>query len=159
MSSPADTSKVGPRPFQPSDPAVRAFVADIKASIVEPFVQHVLTNGFKTKELMSLMRQLMEGAEKTTLNGLQRKEVVLGLIRETVGMLNDDVLPPTTRATVLELVEGDVIEGAIDLVVAATKGKLDLNAVAEHVNPGCITQACQSVSKIFRKGKSGKASV
>lgn len=156
MSSPADPSKVGPRPFQPSDPAVRAFVADIKAAVVEPFVQHVLAHGFKTKELMSLMRQLMENAEKTTLNGLQRKEVVLGLIRETVGMLNDDVLPPAARATAMELVEGDVLEGAIDLVVAATKGKLDLNTVVEHVNPGCITQACKAVSGLFKKKKTAR---
>jgi hypothetical protein len=157
----SDQSTIGPKPLEANDPHVQAYLDELKRAVIQPFVDHILQNGFETKKMMTLMRDLMESVETTALDGLRRKEVVVGLMRETVGMLDERVLPDESRRMVLQMIDGEVFEQTIDLVVAATKGELSVNTVAEHLSPGCMTQVGRFLStllrKIFRKKKvSGK---
>lgn len=84
----------------------------LKDTKLEPFNIHIV------------LKYVMEAVEDTPLKGIEQKDMALSLIRELVNAQteNDD-----QKVAMLILLDNGTIGNMIDLIVDATKGKLDVN--------------------------------
>jgi len=80
-----------------------------------------------------IIKYVMEEVEKTPTKGAEQKEMALTLIRALVIDLTDG----TDEEVLLKLIDDNTVSNLIDLIVDATKGKININTVAT-VSSGCI---------------------
>lgn len=79
---------------------------------LEPFNLHII------------LKYVMESVENTPLKGVEQKEFAISLITELVNTRSDN---DDKKIAMLTLLDDGTIGNMIDLVVDATKGKLDVN--------------------------------
>ena len=75
----------------------------------------------------------MEEVEETQAKGAEQKEIALKLIRALV----IDLTEGADEEVLLKLLDDNTVSNLIDLIVDATKGKLNINAVTK-VGSGCV---------------------
>jgi len=80
-----------------------------------------------------LIKYVMEEVEETDIHGTEQKELALKLIRALV----TDLAEGEDEKVLLNLIDTNTISNLIDLIVDATKGKLNINAVSK-VSSGCV---------------------
>jgi hypothetical protein len=95
-----------------------------------------------------LIKYTMELVEKTPIKGPAQKDFACRLLRDIFKEATDG----EEEKTLLLLCDNGTIGNTIDLIVAATQGKLDINAI-KKVSKGCIS-ACLPYLK--GKGKNNK---
>jgi len=83
--------------------------------------------------LYLVISYVMEEIEKSPIKGKEQKEMALKLIKELVL----DFTEGADEKVLLQLLEDGTIGNLIDLIVDATNGKLNINAVTE-LGVGCI---------------------
>ena len=89
--------------------------------------------------VMTVVRFAMEVVELSELKGEEQKIMVLRLLKHviTVAPISDE-----KEALCLQMIEDGVVGNTIDIIVAATQGKLEINQIVENVvdiatNTGC----------------------
>ena len=82
-----------------------------------------------------IIKYVMEEVEETPAKGAEQKEMALKLIRALV----IDLTEGADEEVLLKLLDDNSISNLIDLIVDATKGKLNINAVTK-VTSGCINK-------------------
>ena len=82
----------------------------------------------------------MEIAEATRLKGKEQKVLVERLVKKVV---KDAPITDEKEKLLLDMIEEGVVGDVIDLVVSATKGELDINAV-EKAAVGCCLALLKS---------------
>ena len=98
----------------------------------------------KVKEKMSVMKlrsstlhliikYVMEEIEESPVKGTEQKEMALKILRELVVDLTEN----EDEKVLTQLLDDGTISNMIDLIVDATKGKLNINMVAK-VGAGCF---------------------
>jgi ribosomal protein L17 len=97
-----------------------------------------------SKTITTVIQISMEIVEATALKGEKQKKLVEKLVTKSV---KDAPITEEKRKLLLSMIDEGIVGDVIDLVVSATKGELDVNAI-EQVAVGC----CLSVLK-SRKGK------
>ena len=94
--------------------------------------------------LMSTLRVAMEMVEATRLKGADQKELAKKLVRQVVV---DAPITDAKEKLLLDMIDQDILSHTIDLVVAASRGELDINAVQEVAKVCCFP----FVSKLSKK--------
>ncbi len=94
--------------------------------------------------LMTILRIVMEIVEPTHLKGTTQKELAKRLIRQVVV---DAPIADEREKLLLDMIDQDIIGNTIDLVVAATHGKLDINSIEEVAKTCCLPL----ISKLVKK--------
>ena len=92
-------------------------VVDIRASTIHLIIKYVI-----------------EELDDSPLQGTEKKEVALHLIREIVVDLTDG----EDEKKLLAMLDDGTISNLIDLIIDATKGKINVNAIAS-VGVGCVS--------------------
>jgi len=92
-----------------------------------------------SKTITTVIKISMEIVEVTSLKGEQQKKLVEKLVRKVV---KDAPIADEKEKLLLDMIDEGVVGDVVDLVVAATKGEIDVNAV-EQVAVGC----CLSILK------------
>lgn len=92
-----------------------------------------------------ILKYVMEEVEKTPIKGSEQKELTLKLISSLVVDLTEN----EDEKVLLKLLEDGTISNMIDLIVDATKGRLEINTLTE-VTSGCINSC---IPYIFGKKK------
>jgi len=92
-----------------------------------------------SKTITTVIQISMEIVEATSLKGEEQKKLVEKLVTKSV---KDAPITEEKRKLLLSMIEEGIVGDVIDLVVSATKGELDVNAI-EKVAVGC----CLSVLK------------
>ena len=92
-----------------------------------------------SKTITTVIQISMEIVEATALKGEEQKKLVEKLVTKSV---KDAPITEEKRKLLLSMIDEGIVGDVIDLVVSATKGELDVNAV-EKVAVGC----CLSVLK------------
>ena len=77
----------------------------------------------------------MEMVESTRLKGAEQKELANRLVRQIVV---DAPIADENEKILLDMIDKKVLENTIDLVVAASKGNLDINSVQEVAKTCCL---------------------
>ena len=97
-----------------------------------------------SKTITTVIKISMEIVEATNLNGEEQKKLVEKLVKKVV---KDAPIADEKEKLLLDMIDEGVVADVVDLVVAATKGEIDVNTV-EKVAVGC----CLSILK-SRQGK------
>jgi len=92
-----------------------------------------------SKTITTVIQISMEIVEATALKGKEQKKLVEKLVTKSV---KDAPITEEKRKLLLSMIDEGIVGDVIDLVVSATKGELDVNAI-EKVAVGC----CLSVLK------------
>ena len=111
---------------------------DIDKLILDAAVKEVKERlgdtGIKKSTLGVLIRYTMEAVEKTPVKGSAQKDFAVRLIGDLMRELPDG----EEKAFLLDAVDAGTVGDTIDLVVAASRGELNVNAAAEVVKKGCF---------------------
>jgi len=93
-----------------------------------------------SKTITTVIKICMEIAEATKLKGKEQKVLVERLVKKVV---KDSPISDEKEKLLLDMIEEGIVGDVIDLVVSATKGELDVNAV-EKVATGCCLALLKS---------------
>lgn len=94
--------------------------------------------------VMKMLRIAMEAVEGAPIKGEQQKELAIKVIMEIATNVD---LPEEQKALIKSVVDGGIVSDTIDLIIDATRGKLDINKAAD-VAKGCFTRLFRA---FFRK--------
>ena len=95
--------------------------------------QKVSAISIRPSTLHLIIKYVMEEVEETEAKGTEQKEIALKLIRALV----IDLTEGADEEVLLKLLDDNTVSNLIDLIVDATKGKLNINAVTK-VGSGCV---------------------
>ena len=87
------------------------------------------------KTIIEVVRFAMEIVEATTVKGEEQKQLVENLVKQIIveAPISDD-----KEKTLLFMINEGIVGDIIDLVVSATKGELNINAVVELSKVCCL---------------------
>ena len=105
----------------------------IYISTLSKVKQKVSAISIRPSTLHLIIKYVMEEIEDTPLKGVEQKEIALKLIRALVV----DLTEGADEEVLLKLLDDNTVSNLIDLIVDATKGKLNINAVTK-VGSGCV---------------------
>ena len=93
--------------------------------------------------IICVLRFAMEVVETTQLKGDAQKEMVVNLVRKVV-----EVAPISDEKEklLLDMIDNGILSNTIELVVSASKGEVDVNAV-QKVAAGCCLTFLKSKKK------------
>ena len=89
----------------------------------------------RSSTLHLIIKYVMELVEKTPLKGSEQKEMALKLIRAVI----IDLTNGEDERVLIQLLDDGTIGNMIDLIVDATRGRLDVNT-ALQVTTGCLNR-------------------
>ncbi len=89
----------------------------------------------RSSTLHLIIKYVMELVEQTPLKGSEQKEMALKLIRALIVDFTD----AEDERVLLQLLDDGTIGNMIDLIVDATRGRLDINT-AVQVTTGCLNR-------------------
>lgn len=112
---------------------------------LETLKQKISVIEVKPSTLHLILKYIMEEVEETPTKGSEQKEMALKLMRALI----IDLTHNEDEKVLLALLEDGTISNLIDLIVDATKGKLNINA-ATKVGSGCINNC---IPYLFSKKK------
>ena len=103
----------------------------------------------RSSTIALVIKYVMEIVEETPLKGVEQKELSIKLIREIIKDLTDG----EDEKVLLKLLEDGTISNMIDLIVDATKGKLNINSIDDVtlVASGCINNCVPYFKGTFKK--------
>lgn len=108
-------------------------INNLYEKILEILKNKVSAISIRPNTVHLLIKYVMESVEYTPLKGSEQKELALKLIRAIIVDFTDG----NDEVVLINLLEDGTISNMIDLIVDATKGRLDINTVVE-VSTGCI---------------------
>ena len=89
-----------------------------------------------------IIKYVMETVEKTTIKGTEQKDLALRLIRALIVDLTDK----EDEKILLKLLDDGTISNMIDLIVDATRGRLNINrvvTVSSKLISSCVPYLCK----------------
>lgn len=81
-----------------------------------------------------ILKYVMEAIENTALKGVEQKEVAIKLIRDLLNMYGEN---DEKKKAIITLLDNGTIGNMIDLIVDATKGRLNVNNL-KKVGTNCL---------------------
>ncbi len=110
-------------------------VVDIRASTIHLIIKYVI-----------------EELDNSELKGTEKKEIALKLIKEII----KDLTEGEDEKKLLTMLEDGTVSNLIDLIIDATKGKINVNAIRD-TSIGCISMCLRKVfSNLKNKNKNKK---
>ena len=94
---------------------------------VEELAKKVSMIDIKTTTLPEIIKEAMQIVEKTTIKGTKQREFVIKVLRKLFESLTDN----EEEKLLLQLIDNGTVSNMIDLIVDATKGKLDINVAVK----------------------------
>ena len=88
-----------------------------------------------SKTITTVIKISMEIVEATNLKGEEQKKLVENLVRKIV---KDAPIADEKEKLLLDMIDEGVVGDVVDLVVAATKGELDVNAAEKAAIACCF---------------------
>ena len=91
---------------------------------LEELTKKVSMINIRTTTLPEIIKEAMQIVEKTTIKGTKQREFVIKVLRKLFESLTDD---NEDNKLLLQLIDNGTVSNMIDLIVDATKGKIDIN--------------------------------
>ena len=99
----------------------------------EKLVDVVIDN----ETIMTVLRYAMEIVELTELKGKDQKDFAIKLVRQIVV---DAPISDEKEKLLLDIIDSNIIGNTVDLVVDASRGKIDINAATQVAKTCCQTK-------------------
>lgn len=125
---------------------------DLTKQLVSNVTEQMTASGIKLSPttVMSVLRLAMEAVEGSPIKGADQKDLAVKVVLE---IANSVGLPADQLAVITALVDGGFVSDTIDLVIAASQGKLNVNQVVE-VAQGCFGACFRRKKKNPKQTKS-----
>lgn len=94
------------------------------ANIVIKLKEKFEIEKIKSDTIHILIKETLELVEEIKVNGSEKKEIVIAIIKE---LINDLVEDEKDKELINEMLNKEIISNTIDLIILASKGKLNLN--------------------------------
>lgn len=124
------------------DTLVEQIVPDVSKKMTEVGVT------ISPSSVMQVLRLAMEAVEGAPIKGPEQKELAIKIVLEIAKGAD---LPEEHMFLISNLIDGGLVSDTIDLIIDATRGKLNINQVTV-VAQGCFAKC---FSAIFRRNKRG----
>ena len=108
-------------------------IKKIYDTTLETIKEKVSAITIRPSTLHLIIKYVMESIEETPIKGAEQKEMALKLIRALVVDFTDG----EDEKVLVQLLDDGTISNMIDLIVDATRGKLNINTIAT-VGSGCF---------------------
>jgi hypothetical protein len=125
--------KLKTKSSKPKKENVLVNMKEIYSSTLEKLKEKVSVINVRSSTLHLIIKYVIELVEETPIKGTEQKEMALKLIRELIKDLTDGA----DEATLTKLLDDGTISNMIDLIVDASKGRVNINTVVD-VSTGCI---------------------
>ena len=102
-------------------------------NLLDKLKEKVLNINIRASTIHLIIKYVMEEIEDTPYKGVEQKELALKLIRALIV----DITENEDEKVLLKLLDDGTIGNMIDLIVDATRGKLNINNVVQ-VGSGCL---------------------
>lgn len=102
--------------------------------IIEMFRKKVSTLSVSPDTIILILQYAMECVEITTLRGEEKRISVVKLVRD---LCVDVVIDEQQQKVLLDMIDNGIVSHVIDVVVAASRGKLHLNALTNTGKVAC----------------------
>lgn len=118
-----------------SDPVYESSLSKLKEKIGDLVIN--------AETIVQVLKFAMEVVEVTELKGSAQKELAIKLVRVVVveAPISDE-----KEKLLLDMIDNNILSNTVDLVIAATQGKLDINTVVE-VGQACCQTGCMGLFK------------
>ena len=110
-------------------------IQNIYKTTLEKLKVKVSAITIRSSTLHLIIKYVMELVEQTPFKGSKQKEMALKLIREIIV----DFTHAEDERILLQLLDDGTIGNMIDLIVDATRGRLDINTTVQ-VTTGCLNR-------------------
>ena len=110
-------------------------IQNLYESTLKKLKEKISVISIRSSTLHLVIKYVMELVEKTPLKGNEQKELGLQLIKAIIV----DLTAEEDEKVLLKLLEDGTIGNMIDLIVDATRGRLDVNS-AVNVTTGCLNR-------------------
>ena len=94
------------------------------ANIVIKLKEKFEIEKIKSDTIHILIKETLELVEEIKVNGSEKKEIVIAIIKELIDDLVED---EKDKELINEMLNKEIISNTIDLIILASKGKLNLN--------------------------------
>ena len=78
----------------------------------------------KSDTIHILVKETLELVEEIKVNGSEKKEIVIAILKELIDDLVED---EKDKELINEMIDKEILSNTIDLIILASKGKLNLN--------------------------------
>ena len=118
-----------------SDPVYESSLSKLKEKIGDLVIN--------AETIVQVLKFAMEVVEVTELKGKAQKDLAIKLVRIVVveAPISDE-----KEKLLLDMIDNNILSNTVDLVIAATQGKLDINKVVE-VGKVCCKTGCMNLFK------------
>lgn len=97
----------------------------LKEEASATFLERVRGMEISTDSIILILQYAMETMEATKLTGDAKKAHVIDMVRR---LIVDAPMDNHTEAVLLEMVDDGIVSHIVDIIVSATRGKVNLNA-------------------------------
>lgn len=122
--------------------AIEVVEAKVPLDLVEAIMKEIHIDGAPT--LIGVVRQAMEVVETKPIKGVLQRDTVIEVVKSIVQ--SSSALDEATKASYLATVNSPIINDTIELVVDASKGRLNIN-VAKDVAECCLKSCLTAILK------------
>ena len=98
-------------------------------SLVVEVKQRMTGSSISSTTVMVILKYAMEAVELSKVKGAEQKELALDIVRQVI---IDAPLSPTAESACMMVIDSGILMGVVDLVVDATKGRLNVNQVKKR---------------------------
>ena len=120
-------------------------IEDITSQLISTVTSEVASRGIELspKSIMQVLSIAMEAVEGSPVKGAQQKDLAIKVVLQVA---ENAGLPEEQLTIIKALVDGGFVSDTIDLVIAASQGKLNVNQAVD-VAKGCFTTCFSSIFK------------
>lgn len=115
----------------------------IEEKVMNQVKEQLKNTEINMPNVMKIVKITMEVIELTEVKGEKQKDLAVKVVKKIVvgAPIVDD-----QKKNIIQMIDGEVLSSAIDLIVAASKGQLNINVV-KKVATGCFA----FVSRLFKR--------
>ena len=115
----------------------------IEEKVMNQVKEQLKNTEINMPNVMKIVKITMEVIELTEVKGEKQKDLAVKVVKKIVvgAPIVDD-----QKKNIIQMIDGEVLSSAIDLIVAASKGQLNINVV-KKVATGCFA----FISRLFKR--------
>jgi flagellar hook-basal body complex protein FliE len=123
--------------IDPLDKTIHHNLVDLFECSIIQIKERLKSIPIDASNLHQIIKTVMEAVENTPIKGIEQKNLALNLIKQII----DEIKDSQVQLTLLNLYENGSIENLMELVIDASKGKLNINTAIDvgiETTKGCF---------------------
>ena len=130
-------------------PIIDNVIDDVGKNILKEVKTRMGAIGVSPETITLLIKYVMEGVERSPMKGLEQKRLAMLVMRQ---LIMDALMKNNDEDFCLMMIDSGTVSDTIDLIVDATRGKLNINKV-QNIVFGCFGACFKELTMRLKKQK------